>query len=331
MLRDSSIMYELCTLLKDNRYINHDSDELLTKSQEQRINQYIDDLSIDLFFRLAPLKRIKITKDTVDYIGKHYTANGIEDINSDLELNLSNPLDRYTFLSIITHPNFLKNKFPHNRFVQNLMLGDRRYGATGVSFNINNGFVVHPYLDAFFEETRLINYDLCRAPMFYGLRDFMMSWEMEHKYDIYVYKGFMESMNDYPMIKDDFIFPDVTLEYALAIYIILVEKLNLKEDSIGSIFAFGLDEKPGNFTHPFQLFHNFELRLEKLFRKEEIVNEDIFLRFVNPETSKAFNVDFHNPRYGYVTIQLFKEKPITDVLIFNTLALPYLYHRLYNR
>ena len=38
MLRDTSIVYDLCTQLKEYRYINHYSDEILTKSQEERIN-----------------------------------------------------------------------------------------------------------------------------------------------------------------------------------------------------------------------------------------------------------------------------------------------------
>ena len=65
MLRDTSIVYDLCTQLKEYRYINHYSDEILTKSQEERINDYVDDLSIDLFFRLAPFKPILITKNDI--------------------------------------------------------------------------------------------------------------------------------------------------------------------------------------------------------------------------------------------------------------------------
>ena len=64
MLRDTSIVYDLCTQLKEYRYINHYSDEILTKSQEERINDYVDDLSIDLFFRLASFKPILITNST---------------------------------------------------------------------------------------------------------------------------------------------------------------------------------------------------------------------------------------------------------------------------
>ena len=43
MLRDTSIVYDLCTQLKEYRYINHYSDEILTKSQEERINDYVDE------------------------------------------------------------------------------------------------------------------------------------------------------------------------------------------------------------------------------------------------------------------------------------------------
>lgn len=53
MLRDTSILYELCLDLKEHRYINHNSEEILNESQNKRICQYLDDLVIDLFFRLA--------------------------------------------------------------------------------------------------------------------------------------------------------------------------------------------------------------------------------------------------------------------------------------
>lgn len=61
MLRDTSILYELCLDLKEHRYINHDTEEILTESQNKRICQYLDDLVIDLFFRLAKFKPIVIT------------------------------------------------------------------------------------------------------------------------------------------------------------------------------------------------------------------------------------------------------------------------------
>ena len=95
MLRDTSIVYDLCTQLKEYRYINHYSDDILTKSQEERKNDYIDDLSIDLFFRLASFKPILVTK--ID-ISKRFTPFGLTDIDNDYELNLNSKYDRHTFI-----------------------------------------------------------------------------------------------------------------------------------------------------------------------------------------------------------------------------------------
>ena len=327
MFRDISTIYELCTELKEHRYINHNSDEILNEKQEKRINEYIDDLSIDLFFRLAPIKHIKIQPCIY---GKRYSPTEIKNIDEEIELNLCSPYDRYTFLSILTHPQFLKSKFSNNRFITNLMSGWKQFGATGISNILHTGVGEHPYLDAFYDEYRRIDFDFNRSAALYCLRDFMRSLEKQIQYNIYAPQWFLECMSEYPLVKNVEIFQGISLEYALAIYVILVEKLEIKDNNIGSIIALGLDNSSDCFTHPFHLFHNFELKLHKLFRKEEILMKDVFLRFVNPKKSKAFVINWCCPSKDFVTIQLFKEKPIRDILSYNPLALPYLHNQLYN-
>ena len=76
------------------------------------------------------------------------------------------------------------------------------------------------------------------------------------------------------------------MEYALSLYVILVEKVKLKGDNISSIIAHGFYDSKFDITHPLQLFHNFELKLNRLFRKEDIEINDVFLRFVNPQKLK---------------------------------------------
>ena len=192
MLRDTSIVYDLCTQLKENRYINHYSDEILTKSQEERINDYVDDLSIDLFFRLASFKPILITKNDIP---KRFTPFGLTDISSDYELNLNSKYDRHTFISVLTHPNFLKNKFEGNKFIMNLCFDAKRFSATGASFLIKPGIFTHPYIDSFKTEHQFIGFDYNRSGMLYALGDFMNNSSKEMKYHIWPDDYFISLLN----------------------------------------------------------------------------------------------------------------------------------------
>lgn len=138
-----------------------------------------------------------------------------------------------------------------------------------------------------------------------------------------------EILSDYAAIRKVEVFPNISLDYALSIYVILVEKIKLYEDSISSVLAFGLD-KEFDISHPLQLFHNFELKLPLLFKTDCIDKRDLYLRFVNRETSKAFSFELNKPFECFTKIRLFNEEPITSVCSYNTLPLPYLYNKLYN-
>lgn len=326
MLRNSSILYEICTQLKEYRYINQDSNEILTKSQEKRINDYIDDLSIDLFFRLASFKPIVIKKND---ISKRFTPLGMKSIDNSYELNLNSKYDRHTFISVLTHPDFLKKKFNNNNFIRNLQIGAKRFSATSSSFVINTNVYTHPYLDAFSREYQYIKFDNCRSTMVYLLGDFMNNSKCEIKYDIYPNNYFCTLISDYERIKDCYVFPGITLEYALCIYIILVEKVKLYDSNISSIIAYRLHNSNSDKTNPLHLFNNFEIRLNKLFRKDEIDINDASLRFVNPDTSKAFKIEFETPYENFVKIKLFNNAPVSDVWFYNTLPLPYLHSKMY--
>jgi hypothetical protein len=158
--------------------------------------------------------------------------------------------------------------------------------------------------------------------MLFCYRDFIRQSSYEFKYDIHCPKYFCEILSDYAAVRNEEIFPNVSLEYALSIYVILVEKLHIRYDTISSVLAFAL-AKEFDITHPLQLFHNFELRLDYIFNKELIDDRDIFLRFVNSEKSKAFSFDFNNPTQYYTSIKLFNETPVVSVSAYNTLPLPY--------
>lgn len=323
MLRDTSILYELSKQLKEHNYINRNSDELLTTSQQERLNDYIDDLSIDLFFRLASFKPI-ILKNSDGL--RRFTPFGFEDVIGESVLNLNSRYDRYTFLHLLIHTNFLKNKFKNNSFIMNLSYGIKHFSATGVSPLLTIGGIYdNSYLDAYKSEYKNVDVSNNRSAMLYGLGNFTFNAPGVLG-DI---RGhFANLTSDYLRIKDYEVFPGVTLEYALSIYVILVEKVKLKDNNISTILALGLYNSGFDITHPLQLFHNFELKLDRLFRKTEIDVKDVYLRFVKAETSKAFNIAYNKPHQNFVNIQLFRESPISDVFMYNTLPLPYLQNNL---
>lgn len=320
MLRDPYLIHELAKQLNQSHYINYDSDEVLTDSQAERINEYIDDLSIDLFFRLAPIKPIQITPQQH---GFRFTPYGVQKIDKEYTLNLRSPYDRYTFLSILTHPDFF-DKSQNNNFLCCLFVKMKKFGASGIS-SIFTHLFPNPYVDAFSRKPNIFGPDHNRAAMLYGLKEFIRDASMGLNLNPY----FLDFMSDYASIKNQEVFPEITLEYALSLYVILVEKLKLSESNISPIVAYGLEDSKLDPTSPLTLFHNFELRLKNLFRKEEIEINDLFLRFVNSESSKAFSFTYDTPDRDYVNIQLFQEQSVHSVRLYNTLPLPYLHDKLY--
>lgn len=320
MLRDTSLLYEIVTSLKENRFINHDNDTLVTDSQLKRINGFLDDLTIELFFKYATFKPIIITPEHID---KKYTSHGYVKLTKETELNINNPYDRYTFLKIISHPNFFKDIFPSNKCLSNLYCDCKKFGCYARCFIHKPDYIVHPYIEAFNQEFRAIDFDNNRAASLYCFRDFMRNFGKKCEYDINETMFFAERNSDYAAVKNIEVFEGVNLEYVLSIYCILVEKLIINHENMTPLVVFALD-KIQDINHPLQLFHNFELKLPQIFNKEKHFDRrDVFLRFVNAEKSRAFNFKFNYPCEDYVLIRLFSEEEVTSVSFYNTLPLPY--------
>ncbi|MDE5882906.1 MAG: hypothetical protein K2H60_14390 [Muribaculaceae bacterium] len=345
MLRDTSLLYELLLTLKAHRYINHDVNIILdeTYHQKERIYDYLDDVSVELFFEHFNLKRIPINPDICF---RRYTSMGFKEVTSEEELDLSIIYDRYTFLSIITNISYWKKLFSNNRFVDNIGVRNKRFSACSDSLCLTcSALMFNPYVNAFKEEYCHLDLDFNRVVSLYCFADFHHDYRQEIKHNIPSHKLYAEIVSDYAAIKDQEIFKGVTVEYALSIYCILCEKINLAPidywgsrklkisdfsfaEGITPILAFGLDNSWDIMLQPLKLFYKFELNLNCFFNKDYIDVRDCYLHFVNPEESKAFKFFYHEPLEYFVNIKLFNEAPVKSALLYNPNPLPYLYSKI---
>ena len=344
MLRDSSLLYEILLDLKKHRYINHDSDVILDENRHQmeRIYDYIDDLSIEIFFEFFNLKRIRITPQICS---RRFSISGMTGIDMDIDLDLSDIYDRYTFLSIITNINLWRKRFPHNKFANNLGITEKRFSACSDSVCLSfSNMTFNPYITAFKEEYKHVDLDKNRTTTLYCFADFHSKYSNQIKYDICPSMLYCEIISDYAEIKDEELFGGITVEYALFIYCILCEKLNIApidyyssrklgindfsfSDGITPILAFGIDAQSENIIAPLDSFYRFELNIDKFFNRSFIDIRDCYLHFVNPMDSKAFQFFYHEPIENFVNIKLFNESPVKSALLYNPTPLPYLYNK----
>lgn len=345
MLRDTSLLYEILLDLKEHRYINHDSDTILDENrhQKERIFDYLDDLSIELFFQYYTLNKIKI--DT-NICKRRFTYIGLKEVESEVELDLSNIYDRYTYLSIITDIKRWKYLFPNNKFVDNLGISEKRFSACSDSICLTcSALMFNPYVNAFKKEYGDVNLDINRVATLYLYADFHHKFSNEMKYNIPFNNLYNEIISDYALIKECEIFKGVSVEYALAIYCILCEKLNLSPihywsadklqindfsfmDGLTPILAFGIDETSDRVIPPLNLFHKFELNINKFLNSDYVDLRDCYLHFVNPEESKAFKFYYNESKEFFVDVKLFNEEPVKSALLYNPTPLPYLYSKL---
>ena len=161
MLRSEELIDELVATLHFHHYLQMESanifggDPLIVVANNHKIENienYIDDLYIDLFFRTHRFKLIRIPKD---WKVQRYTKEGRKICNGDIELNLNNPFDRYTFVdfvsnSILNRWGHLSEMFPQNRFFVDVMVLPKVIGpiwtSPDVKFRMPDGGEFEQYL-----------------------------------------------------------------------------------------------------------------------------------------------------------------------------------------
>ncbi len=350
MIRNEELIDGFVASLHFHNYIELSSTTLFgegllnvvaTDHQKKNIQDYIDDVFIDLFFRTNQFKSITIPKG---WVINEYTKDGIVETKDGAELNLNNPYDRYTFIDCISRSvmsswedcslgDFCK-LFPDNRFLSDIIVIGKDYGSIWNSLCFT---FVMPYGDEF-EQYLFYIYGMMHSkykPLYRAQDIFEYSKLFFSDFNRNCYKGMtniglegiMMRQIGYNDIKDLHTFGEYTNEDIFMIFCLLVDKLKMEEYSfLSTIGLFVKDSLEKDcFLNEFRKFENEHPDPECL--KPFLRERDLFLRFTSATKSKAVKFKFINP--GYAEFQFFEDKPIKTVTMYNSLPLPILHNELY--
>lgn len=321
MYTDTGLLYRLAKELKDRHYINHNNGIFVNDKQIERIQDYIDDLVFEQFFSLNAFKPMLVPKSYSSY---RYSNKGWIFVKDDFYLDLSDPFDRYTFVMIVSTPDFFESKFSNQgKCLFPLGFTIKRYGAVGHALVRHLGLYQNPVFELLENDLRSDNSSLSPLNRVEQLYLYKHLAKNRHFYDCY-YCDFFELKYQFANIFNLPIFSNYTYGEVLSLYCILVEKLKLYETSLSSILALILPEDSSFSPSIINQFYNFELRINAIFDENMIDVRDLYLRFVSETNSRAFTFT-ESMHGGYVNIQLFDQETICAVNRDNTIPLPY-YH-----
>ena len=293
------------------------------------IYQYIDDVFIDYFFRSFAFKSIIIPSG---YSIKRATAQGYILCDKGLTLHLNNLFDRCSFVEnmYLLLKQLLKKEFLRNSFLSDLIMSERTYGLHAFSTIIVSQMDFDKELHAYHMEEYggrgRINSTLRGTEI---LKYFRFINDHDHKF---LFEGETipqiqrqdDLKRDYKVIKDCHVFGEYSLEDLFVLYTILTDKCLLAEDSFLLTLLFGMEDIERSL---FMDFHQFELAHRDYHMLDPyILSKDLYLRFTNRKSSKAFT--FTSVNDVIEMIQLFGQTPVKAIYNGNTLPLPYLNHHL---
>lgn len=345
MIRSEALIDELVALLHFRNYLQLASDDLfameslnvvISDSKKELVQEYIDDVLIDLFFRTHNFKPIEIPKDW--YIRK-YSEVGVEEVTGGFTLDLNNPYDRYTFVDCLSTAvssaySGLSKTLQQSCFISDIVVTTRRYGPFWSCFRFDFRL---PYFNAF-NEYLSYQFGMMHSkykPLFRAQDIFNYSKLYKEELSKYCFDGY-SSLSLYRITKLDIefreirnshIFGEYTLEDVFMIFCLLVDKLNMDEYGLLSTLALYVYDNLNDDSF-FREFWAFELEHRDAESIKPYIREhDLFLRFTSPTRSKAFKHSTYGCGYG--KIQFFEDAPVSTVFLNNSLPLPYLYNDLY--
>lgn len=308
------------------------------EKHKRTVQQYIDDVTIDYFFRTNHFLPIVFSpKECPERI----LESGCVKTNGDVMLDLCDVYDRCTFVKTISHlianeeviGSCYENPFCHNVYPRKV-----RYGAVGsaVVFELDQrlpfGEIFDAYLDFLYGNQHSKFNPSNRAQSISFFADFYKKhyYECSERYSFISSNGLMlmqRLINGFMSIKKFHVWGDYTFEEILWIYVLMVEKLELYHESFSTFLAqFGDMDATG--TSILEKFFKFERSLTDIIDLEPYLKmDDLYLRFTSRKNgSKAFN--FYSCDNCFTEIQKFNGPKIRTTDLYNTLPLPYLYNEL---
>ena len=340
MIRSEELIDKLIADLHFHNYLEMTGSDIMnqkrnvvaSKDKIDVIQSYVDDVFIDFFFRSQSFKPIIIPQS---FYNKRYTKDGVKPDNTNVELNLNNVYDRYTFVHLInllfsrSWP-LVREISPNNHFLSAFIMKERIFAPYCRCFTpimeMPYHDVLEQYLDFIYGTRHSLFVPQFRAEAVkkYGLY-FQENWlKFTMGKTNYAMDVLHNRYKDYISIKDSHIFGEYTLENILFLYSILAEKMNLQDDNLLSFISLYCEsfDKSDNIVNMFDKFekeHNDYHEIEPF-----ITINDLYLRLTSTERSKAFK--FTPINHEVMEIQQFQFKAIRTIYCDNTLPLPYFYN-----
>jgi len=344
MIRSEELLDKLIADLHFHNYLeimgsdimNQNHNVVATKPKLEVIINYIDDVFIDYFFRSQCFKIIVIPRS---FYSKRYSKDGLISVNEDIELDLSNVYDRYTFVHIInllfsTYSSPIPEISKNNSFFNAFNREERIFAPYCRCFTpimeMPNTHIFEQYLDFMYGYCHSLFNPQYRAK---SVREFGLYFKENWlKFTIgetsYGQEVLNNRFNDYRIIKKNKIFGDYTIEDLLLLYSILVEKMQLQDDNLLSFISLFVEtsENANSLIYQFDKFEKEHTDYHEI--EPFIKSNDLYLRFTSPERSKAFK--FSPINNEILEIQQFNYNPIRSIYSDNSLPLPYFYNSIDN-
>lgn len=306
--------------------------DVLTDVKSDYINEFIDDVFIDYFFRTFSFKKIIFP---VGFCHEHITPNGVSNPTCDLELNLNDIYDRCTFANNIFRlfciDNYLVDKFPNNGFFKSFDFNFRTYGLHSWCDTIANNKTVYwipleHFLSKYYPR-KLLAQTNHRGQT---IKEYISFLHNEERYDYFgrFSPNYLIKLSrfekGYSEIKDNNLFGEYTIQDILLIYSLLIDKFLLTDTS----FLLSLCHCAGEEIMANEFLNDF-IHFEKVYQSSEAIEQyirskDLYLRFASHDNSKAFTFEPINDTLSQ--IYFFGKKSALLLMNSNTLPLPHLYN-----
>lgn len=305
--------------------------KVVTQAQIEHLNNFIDDVFIDYFFRTYNFKEIIFPKGLCY---ERITKSGIVYPQETISLNLNDIYDRCTFANNIFRlfglDDSLYAYYPQNKFIKSFYINYKTYGLhSWCGTLINEKTIYEVPLDKFI--SKYYTRDSLAQTVFRGRSikkfiDFLKTYNHDYLSGIstnYLFR-ITSFEQDYRELRNETIFGSYTIQEILLIYSLLVDKFLLEEDSflLSLCNCFCEDIKDSVILNDFIVFEEQNLDYKNI--EQFIRSKDMYLRFASHTTSKAFSFNPINEIFDQ--IYLFGKKSNIILKHSNSLPLPFLYN-----